>query len=132
MVSGPAWTLPYVESWIKGATGKDFEQWKIEGLCKKGQSKAYGARVLKTDSKKIEEKLLGVMQRNGEKEFIVERFMNAAERWEREEKEKGVQLMMERGYKVRITRKGIKVSKDGNNCEMEWNKRMKRYMKTRK
>ncbi|KAJ8685350.1 hypothetical protein QAD02_021143 [Eretmocerus hayati] len=129
---GIAWNGRYVEAWIKEVTGEDFDRWKIEGLCKKGQSKAYGAWVLKTDSRRIEEKLLGVMQRNGEKEFIVERFMNAAERWERKEKERGIQIMRERGYKVRTTKKGIRVSKDGNSCEMEWNKRIKRYMKARK
>ncbi|KAJ8671296.1 hypothetical protein QAD02_002555 [Eretmocerus hayati] len=55
---GIAWNGRYVESWMKEVTGEDFEKWTIEGLCKKGQSKAYGAWVLETDSKEIEEKLL--------------------------------------------------------------------------
>ncbi|KAJ8665564.1 hypothetical protein QAD02_007226 [Eretmocerus hayati] len=104
---------------------------KFSGLCEKGQSKAYGAWMLKTDSKKVEERLLEIMQRKGEKEFIVERVINAAERWERKEKERGIEMMTDRGYKVRISKEGIRVSKDGNSYEMERNKRIKGYIKTR-
>ncbi|KAJ8665756.1 hypothetical protein QAD02_007418 [Eretmocerus hayati] len=102
----------YVESWVKEVTGKYFEEWKLGSLSKRGDKEAYGAWVLKTDNRKKEEALMNSMMVEGEKEFLVERFMNAAERWERMEQEKLYKNRIEREYKVRYSRKGAWVSKE--------------------
>ncbi|KAJ8685974.1 hypothetical protein QAD02_021767 [Eretmocerus hayati] len=94
---GIAYKGKYVETWMKERTGKDYNQWALEGLNRKG-SYAHDAWVVKTFTKEVEEKLLETMKERGEKEFTVEKFISAEERWKMKRHCMSVPLFMYRGY----------------------------------
>ncbi|KAJ8685662.1 hypothetical protein QAD02_021455 [Eretmocerus hayati] len=75
----------YVETWMKERTGKDYNQWALE---------------------EVEEKLLETMKGRGEKEFTVEKFISAEERWKMKRHTRGKERMARTGYKGRDHKRG--------------------------
>ncbi|KAJ8672023.1 hypothetical protein QAD02_003282 [Eretmocerus hayati] len=101
---GIAWRNRYVETWIKEKTNMDYDNWTLEPLNKKG-TYTHNAWVVKTNSKTLEERLKRTMIERGEKEFTVESFISAKERWEIKGATKRKESYKRLGYKGKDIRK---------------------------
>ncbi|KAJ8666876.1 hypothetical protein QAD02_008538 [Eretmocerus hayati] len=101
---GIAWRNRYVETWIKEKTNMDYDNWTLEPLNKKG-TYTHNAWVVKTNSKTLEDRLKRTMIERGEKEFTVESFISAKERWEIKEAMKRKGIYKRLGYKGKDIRK---------------------------
>ncbi|KAJ8678107.1 hypothetical protein QAD02_013894 [Eretmocerus hayati] len=102
---GIAFKGEYVGTWMKERTGRDYNQWALEGLNRKG-SYAHDVWEVKTYAREVEERLLETMKERSEEEFTIEKFISAEGRWKMKRYTRGKERITRAGYIAKDHRRG--------------------------